>query len=265
MITFLRNVYRNSRLQLSFLLDPVLQKQMKDHTKIPIIIISFNQLEYMKMMVSFFQNRNFENIVIIDNASTYPPLLEYLKQIENEVTVEYLKENKGHRAFFDTKELVKKYAKGFYFLSDPDIVPNKNLPENFVVIMLDELLAQYNSITKVGFALDVTDIPDNYRYKEKVISWEQKYWEKEIKPNFYLADLDTSFALYKPNYPHKNMSANFYKAVRIAGSFTAKHMGWYVDSENMTDEQLYYFEKASKSSSWKLDKDGNLVGYKKDY
>src|SRR5690606_24471253 len=80
---------------------PLVKEQRKKPNSIPVIIINFNQLHNLKNLVSFFLSRKIENIVIIDNKSDYPPLLEYYKTIQSEVKVELMSENHGHTVFFE--------------------------------------------------------------------------------------------------------------------------------------------------------------------
>ena len=45
---------------------------------IPVIIINYNRCQTLMQMVEWLQNLNDKvSIIIVDNASTYPPLLEY--------------------------------------------------------------------------------------------------------------------------------------------------------------------------------------------
>jgi len=247
------------------LTNKTIRAQLKDITEIPIIIISYNQLEYLQKIVDFFLKRNFTNIVIIDNCSTYKPLLKYLEEVKGKVHLEQQDKNKGYRVFFDSPELIEKYAQGYYILTDPDIIPNPDLPKDFLEHLIRKLEQNFNKITKVGFALNLKNIPDTYPQKKKVVEWEKKYWELEVEKDIYLADIDTTFALYKPKYPLHFKNVDFYKALRFGGNYTSEHMGWFIDPRNYTDEQRYYYENAGNSSSWKMDESGNLTGYKKDY
>lgn len=247
--------------------DNLIKSQINNPKKIPIIIINFNQLLYLSQLINFLQQRKFENIIIIDNNSTYPKLLEYYKSLKN-IKIEIMDKNYGHMVFFKNKKLQEKYGKGFYVLTDADIVPNENLPENFLKIMLKILIKEFNNINKVGFSLDIENIPDYYILKDNVIRWEKKFWEKKYKekPLSYRAYIDTTFAIYKPNYPAEFNNQEFLKGIRIAGDFTALHGGWYVDMNNLTEEQKYYQETSSNSSSWLINKDGNLdVKYSLSY
>lgn len=236
--------------------NPLVVSQLKDPLTIPIIIINYNQLQYLKELLNFLFKRNFKNIVILDNQSDYEPLLEYYKEIKDKVSVELLDKNYGHMVFFENKKLQEKYGKGFFVVTDADVVPNENLPENFMNKLLDLLHYYFKNVTKVGFALDLETIPDFYPMKEKVISWEKQFWDIEIEKDLYKANVDTTFALYKPNYPQNFNDLNFLRGIRIGGNFTALHGGWYINPNKFTEENLHYIKSVGKSSTWKLDEQG---------
>lgn len=241
--------------------NPLIKSQVKKPETIPIIIINFNQLFYLKQLISFLLERKFENIIVIDNKSTYRPLLEYYNSLE-EVKIEYMDDNYGHNVFFKNTELQIKYGQGFYVLTDSDIIPNEKLPDDFMKIMLDLLIKEFNNLNKVGFALDIKNLPDYYALKDRVIKWEEQFWQNKYLHNIesYTAWIDTTFALYKPQYPLSFKNQYIHEAIRMAGVFTAKHGGWFVDHINMTTEQKYYFENALNSNSWKMDSNGMLKG-----
>lgn len=244
------------------LINKTVRKQRKDPMSIPIIIISYNRVNDLKELVSFLLNRKHKNIIIIDNKSTYPPLLEYYKDIENKVTIEYMDKNYGHLVFWHKEDLVNKYASAYYVITDSDIIPNTDLPNNYMNVLINTL-DKYRKITKVGFALCIDNIPDSFSFRDKVIAWERKFWERKIEENLYEADIDTTFALYYPRYRY--LYTSFYKAIRIANNFTAKHGGWYIDSKNLTDEDKFYYKNANDSNSWKLDDNGDFIGNSETY
>jgi len=247
-----------------YIINKEVRKQKKDPLSIPVIIINYNRLIDLKTLVSFLVDRGHKNIVIIDNNSSYSPLLEYYKEIEDIVTIERLDKNYGHLVFWRNSEIFHTYSKGYYIITDSDIIPNDNLPENYLEQMI-KLLDNHKEIVKVGFALRIDDIPDHYLLKQKVLKWEQKYWERSITKDIYMADIDTTFALYPPYYRFMHIT-DFYPAIRIAGNFLAKHTGWYQNNEKLTDEEIFYRDNANPSSSWKMDEKGNFVGstYYKD-
>lgn len=235
--------------------NSIVRQQLKNPKKIPIIIISFNQLHYLRKLINFLKERDYNNIVIIDNNSTYKPLLEYFKTIKNTVVLHQLNENWGHLVFWKNKELFDKYSKGYYVVTDADIVPVENCPEDFI-LHFKRILDKNNNITKVGFSLRIDDLPDSNPNKLKIIKWEEKYWEKTNGDGNYLANIDTTFALYRPNYQYNEIG--FFSAIRTKKPYQVRHGGWYLDAENLSEEQVYYFETCSESSAWRIDKKGNL-------
>ncbi|OGS71079.1 MAG: hypothetical protein A3F91_02100 [Flavobacteria bacterium RIFCSPLOWO2_12_FULL_35_11] len=229
--------------------------QNLNYKSIPIIIISFNQLFYLKQMINFLKKHKYKNIIIIDNNSTYQPLLDYFDTIESTVTIHKLNENLGHLVFWKNKELFKKYSNGYYVITDPDIVPVENCPTDFV-LHFKKILDRNDKIIKVGFSLKIDNIPESNPNRHKVIEWEQQFWKNKTIDGNYIADIDTTFALYKPKYEYKEQV--FYKAIRTDKPYEAKHGGWYLDVKNLTEEQKFYFATCNESSSWSIDKEGDI-------
>ena len=66
--------------------------------KIPIVVICWNELTYIKNMVDQLKHYN-HPIILLDNHSTYEPLLEYYKEIKkelgNKIERRMLKKNYG--------------------------------------------------------------------------------------------------------------------------------------------------------------------------
>lgn len=233
--------------------------QAINYKSIPIIIISFNQLNYLKQLITFLKKHNYSNIVIIDNNSTYKPLLDYFDEIESSVTLHRLNENLGHLVFWKKKELFDKYSKGYYVITDADIVPIENCPEDFV-LYFKKLLNKNFQVTKVGFSLKIDDIPDTNINKQKVIDWESRFWNNQNKDGDFISEIDTTFALYRPRYLYEG--SGFFNAVRTALPYVARHGGWYLDIDNLSEEQAYYFSICNDSSSWRIDQNGNLRYHK---
>ncbi len=232
--------------------------QLRNPQSIPIIIINFNQLFYLKKLVDFLILRNFENIVIIDNHSRYPPLLEYYETLPTNVIVERMTENLGHMVFFENAELQKKYGRGFYVVTDPDINFYPDYPVDFMTKMLKLLIRYKLEVTKVGLALNLDDIPDHFTLKKKVLNWEKRFWENEVMKDVYKAIIDTTFAMYLPGFPQKFKTNGFYSALRIGGRYKVQHGGWYVNHKDLTAEQKFYQSTCMDISSWMVDEEGNL-------
>lgn len=236
--------------------NKTVREQIRDYKSIPIFIISFNQLFYLKKLIEFLTDKGYKNIIIIDNKSTYIPLLEYFETIKDQVDIMVMDNNYGHRVFWLKKDLFRKFLNGYYVVTDADVVPEQFCPEDFL-LYFKRILDTHPRIFKVGFSLRIDNIPDFNLNKEKIIHWENKFWQAKIGNGNYLSDIDTTFALYRPNH-FSFLNLPFMKGVRTKEPYTADHGGWHVNSRNPTKEQRFYMENANDSSSWRIDGDGKL-------
>ena len=209
---------------------------------IPVIINNHNRLDCLKKQIAWLEQIGMKNIYIIDNASTYMPLLEYYKTISH--TVFLLNKNVGFMSLWKTV-LFQRFKNDYYIYTDPDIIPVEDSPLNAVEYFY-KLLQKYTDIDKVGFGLDIKDLPDYYPLKEKVLLWESKFWTVPVEPDVFAAPIDTTFALYRPGI----MGGSELKALRTGGAYLARHISWYLDPSNLSDEELYYVRHAGSSSSW---------------
>ena len=235
----------------------MVRNQCKDYKSIPIIIISFNQLHYLKMLINSMFAAGYKNIVIIDNGSTYGPLLNYFDTIRDRVELFQLKENYGHRVFWIKKEMFEKYAQGYHVITDADILPDVSCPDDFV-LFFKRILDKNHKTYKVGFSLKIDNIPDCNSKKKEIINWESKFWKEKDKEGNYCSDIDTTFALYRPS-SFAFLKLPFFKAIRTKEPYIAVHGGWYIATSNLNDEQEYFMKTANNSSSWKINEEGNLT------
>ena len=203
---------------------------------IPIILNNFNRLSTTKKLADDLYNLGYTNIHILDNNSTYPPLLNWYDNCP--YTVERLKSNLGQLSIYNSG-YINKFS-GWVAYSDSDIELNPNTPGGFVEKMI-EIAEKYNKL-KVGLALRIDDLPTT-RYGLYVKKEEQKFWYKEVADCIYEADVDTTFSIIKVGQPFQ------YQALRIAGDFTARHIPWYLDYDNLTEEEIYYIEHSSSEFS----------------
>lgn len=213
-----------------------------DSKKTPIIINNYNRVSSLKMQLEAFEKRGYTNIYIIDNASTYPPLLEFYNHCKYPVF--RLKKNIGFLALWETG-ICKKFRNKYYVYTDSDIIPNENLPENFLDYFYD-LMDKYDA-SKVGFALAIDDIPTCNILRKQIQDWEEKYWINALEKDVYAAEIDTTFALYRPNV--KRYTDRFGQYIRVGGAYTAKHLPWYNDSNNLSEEEQYYLNQCRQSKT----------------
>lgn len=226
-----------------------------NYKEIPIFIISYNRLNYLKQLISRLEKDEYTNLIIIDNASTDKPLLEFLHSLSHKV--HFLDKNYGHLVLWKSKLFDDIINNNYYVVTDPDILPIDECPSDYVKHFYD-IIQCHPEYTKVGFSLKIDDLPEIFRNKYDVIRWESFFYENRLSedPLMYEADIDTTFALYKPGHP-----ADFLKAIRTGYPYTARHLAWYIDSRMLPTEDKIYFESANLNSvsSWSSDHSINDV------
>ena len=111
----------------------------------------------------------------------------------------FFKKNYGHHVLWDCGLFDDIIKSEYYVLTDPDVLPIEECPSDYVE-QFYRILEQHPEKTKVGFALKLDDLPENYKYKYDIIRFESFYWEKRMQYQFpiYDAPIDTTFALYRP-------------------------------------------------------------------
>ena len=109
-------------------------------------------------------------------------------------------------------------------------------------------LKKYPKVQKVGFSLKIDDLPDKYEYKKQVIAWEKKFYDNQIDNKLYLARIDTTFALHRP-YASISTKGR-YKMIRTSYPYTARHLPWYNDSANLSEEETFYINHVEIGTHW---------------
>jgi hypothetical protein len=121
-----------------------------DAKQIPIIINSFNRLSTLKLLIASLEERGWTNIHILDNCSTYPPLLEWFKTIPYEVI--HLPGNLGFKALWKHKPSRKRFCGDYYIYTDADLVLGEKCPADIIERMFDLLKNKYpTSVFHGGF------------------------------------------------------------------------------------------------------------------
>ena len=76
----IKTVMARTEMSLSLIQSALFKVNIPDAKQIPIVINNFNRLGYLKRLIASLESRGYKNIHIIDNNSTYPPLLEYYEK-----------------------------------------------------------------------------------------------------------------------------------------------------------------------------------------
>jgi len=216
-------------------------------TDVPAFLIVRDRLTPLIELVGWLERAGLEEIWLIDNDSTYPPLLDYLASTTHAVV--RTGRNLGHRSPW-LSGAVQRHAHGRQFVvSDPDVVPDPNCPldapEHFAT-----LLDRYPEIDKVGFGLRIDDLPDHYPLASAVRAWEERFWRDEAESGVFRADVDTTFALYRA-LDRRHVDA---WALRTGAPYVARHTPWYIDPEQLSGEDRWYRERADRSTAnWDRD------------
>jgi hypothetical protein len=208
-----------------------------DYKQIPIFINARDLTNPLRRLIAWLLEAGYTNIYILDNASSNPALLDFYSKLSRDVTVIPLGTNAGRLAIWDLNILGLLNVTGPYVWTDPDIVPSEECPSN-VLEFFSEVLHAFPNKAKVGFGLRIDDLPEHYRFKQKVIAWESQFWMKRVTPKLYDADIDTTFALYRPG------SGFDMSALRSGFPYLARHHPWYENSERPSDDHVYYVEHA---------------------
>jgi len=216
---------------------------------IPLLIPCFNQLTYLRNLINWFRFYSRSDIYILDNASSYPHLLEYFEHIhgQDNIHVVRFKENEGAynlRGLID--ERIAK-AHEYYIISDPDIMPHPSVPADFLNILIHciDNLGYHHA----GFCLKIDDLPEYIENKALILNNENLFWQDIVmvecngrKYKAYKAPIDTTFALYRSDKGwEKPLRPEWNNSLRI---FDAFHLPWYIDPNNINDEMDFYFRTA---------------------
>jgi hypothetical protein len=221
-----------------------------NYKDIPIIITGRDRVTPMRNLIEWLLEAGQKNITVIDNYSSYPPLLDFYETAGNKFKVKRLAINLGSRGLWDERNEDLRTAP--LVLTDPDIFPIEECPLNAIEFLQYLAYEHFPHVPKVGFGLKIDDLPDHYALKPVVEVWERQFWEAPFPElingvQCYDASVDTTFALYS------DVSQITWAGVRTGFPFVARHVDWYRDSANPTDEQLYYESHVEVCHSWGLE------------
>lgn len=209
----------------------------------PIFINCRDRVTPLRALVRWLERAGCTRIHLVDNNSTYPPLLDFYASTPH--TVIRLGRNQGHRAIWECGAVEEHAAGEYYVATDPDIVPVDECPPD-ALDRFRALLDGHPDRAKVGFGLVIDDLPSHYRFTRQVQVWEGQFWAAEVEPGVYDAPIDTTFALHRPGtaFTAPGVLPNHARSLRTGYPYVARHTAWYVDSRRPDAEERYYREHA---------------------
>jgi len=236
---------------------------------IPIIILNKDRFLVLKNQVEFLQKRNYTNIFIIDNKSTYQPLLDWYKVCGADVYFNPTPKTCNGSLHWLTRQYgIEKFCKlvteSEFILNDSDVVPVDECPQDFIEHMIE--LRKEFSAHKIGLGLKIDDIPDAFYNKQRVLNIEIPYWNQTVPHStisevpLYQAPIDTTFAVYRAGsycaWGSGQITQQPDGAVgpcyRTGTPYIARHIPWYYDYTNLPEDEKYYLMnlESGKGPAW---------------
>ncbi len=218
----------------------------------PLVIVpTFNNGPYLQNCLSQLQKLGLKRYLIFDGGSSDPETVSIVQRLVSEDRAIIFPDNPGPRHFFENKSIYSELPEVFC-VTDPDLEFNSDLPEQFTNRLYS--LGVEKRVGKVGLALSIEGQlrEEEFFFGKKwrtIRQWESQFWLKPITNSLgleaYDAPIDTTFALYNKKFLGKN---DFFKGIRVAGEFTARHLPWYTNSASLEDERRS--DQISVHSTW---------------
>ncbi len=191
--------------------------------KIPVLINNRDLLHSVVDLVDYFLTVPDVEILLADNASTYPPLLEWY-ETKCPVKVHHLGENVGPRG---ATRLLSGRTDPFFFTVDSDL-DFSLVPTNFMATLMRGL--EKFPVPGAGLGWKIDDVPSTYD-----VSSEPQYHSHILDDDFFLAQCDTGGVLRPRSW---NGS---YDGIR-ARHLEVRHLPWYHDDKNRPEDFEYYIQ-----------------------
>jgi hypothetical protein len=222
---------------------------------IPVYVNVFNRLTTTRRLCEQVASLDDCTPIIVDNASTWGPLLDWYANCPYEVI--RLEHNMGHHAPWRSGAVLNTSSE-FYIVTDCDIDID-GVPKDVASILQIpfqwskpewSLLQSDYYVIKSGLSLRIDDVPET---QDQVLRWERQFWEHvvECDPRFFWAPIDTTFAMYHRSTWHKRAMKTGATCVRLGGEYQARHMPWYDKRDSLDAETLNYYHTAGRSNTWR--------------
>lgn len=224
-----------------------------DWRDIPVFIVNRNRLGALRRLVDWLLAAGTKRVVIMDNASDYPPLLAWYEQLPAGAKLMRLEQNHGPYVLW--QQGVHQVLDTPYVLTDSDVVPDAACPSDLIGRLL-VVLQRHPDAKKVGPGLRIDNLPDSYAEADTVRKWESQFWEHPVAPGLFAAPIDTTFALYPARGEFSNEACN----LRLGAPYLTEHTPWYVDEAALSAEERHYREHTSTTfSNWSVAKKDSWV------
>lgn len=221
---------------------------------LPVFINARDRVGCLRTLVDWLRRAGYRRIHILDNASTYAPLLAYYEMLKGaeDVSVWYLRRNLGYQALWRSGLLNLLHVDTAYVYTDPDVVPDEACPED-IVYRLAVLLAHHPYLSKFGLTLHTDDL--TFYNRRHIEESEGGLRLMPVKDGYFMPT-DTTFALYRNRRIY-----TLQESMRTRDDLRARHLPWYYDFDDLPEDERYYMEHADGTSSvsrhWKEERQGS--------
>ena len=109
-----------------------------------------------------------------------------------------------------------------------------------------KILQKY-SVEKAAFNVRIDDLPDCFAGKNYMIERNKEFWDPPMVKDF---GIDLKFyGIDVFSYRRANTQPGFSHGCRTCFPYVTKHLPWYMDSNNPSEEDKYYYKTASPNFS----------------
>ena len=210
----------------------------------PLYINNHNRLALgFRDLLLWLRRAEMTDITVLDNDSQFPPLLEFYQSPAMDGIKLIRLQNLGPEAFWRMDYHL--HQPGRFIVSDSDIVPDAACPLDLVRKMhevADRARFQPTGGAKVGPALRIDDLPACYAERDHMRECESDYWLRKYPENdCWNAALDTTMSLYQAGWLRWPLAdQGGVPHVRLDFPYVARHVPWYSQSANLSEEERYY-------------------------
>jgi hypothetical protein len=213
---------------------------------IPIFVNNRDRLTSTKTLCDWLLKAGTKKITVLDNDSSYGPLLEWYRSLPDGVEV-VRQGNLGPWGAWSTGRLQTQANP--YIVTDSDCVPSECCPLDLVDRLL-KLLRDNPGCGKVGPGLRLDNIPDlsrDFITNGDGKGWEGEgvFWKRRHSISAFYAPIDTTFAIYNE---HSQWVGAGWQNLRMDMPYVVEHTPWYIEKP-FSEEEQYYRDHADRTWS----------------